>query len=326
MHLLRRAAHLGVVLFASAQCACTGACARPFLYTQRSPSPDSRFIAVANVHQGSGSFGENPTSYSFVTLARNSSPSATTEVFSTVDDESLENLEIGLRWLSPTSLQVSYVASDFVEIANRRWRDVSITFVERAPHFWSTVGQALRGSTTQREAAAPDRKWSIFRDDDAGLWLRSPAGLRSGLKNQQGLRKSDTEIIWADDSEKFAFNRYDYTDQERFIGQWETYVQAVAAPERAAVSVRAIVQSELAVFSSCKSPVDIGAVSWLDPKSDLLVVAQLRDPSCPAAYSSKGFRVNVEAGRVVEVIAEADLRRRWPKLLGPFLTASFHER
>ncbi len=161
----------------------------------------------------------------------------------------------------------------------------------------------------------------------------SPNGRRSVVGTRDGLRLDERagaasvalpvvalpplwEVNWAPDSLFLAVNASD----GGVVGTWDTTIFTLRTDGLVtAFPMSSLIRRAAHTFAKCDSPeeVNVALVAWEKTGVIAHIVAEVPPhSSCRNMGSLRGYRVEVKSERILEVLSEPNLKKRWAEELG----------
>jgi hypothetical protein len=208
------------------------------------------------------------------------------------------------------------------------WRHVVLTAITllcvqitNAQGIWSRTGGIPSVEAEARQnILAPDAKHFIRATRD---------GLRLGNSTGETLQSLPTaafpplwEVVWAPDSRKVAVN---FSDGGAG-GTWDADIfEMDSAGHLVVFRVSDLIRNAAKSFPICESPEDVNValVGWSARGDAALLVAEVPPhSSCKNMGAVRGFMVSLVSKKIVQVMPESLLRRKWAKVIGERLLIS----
>jgi hypothetical protein len=121
------------------------------------------------------------------------------------------------------------------------------------------------------------------------------------------------EILWSPDSDAFFVNSSDGGE----VGTWKSYVYVLTGGGAAhEIHVDSLIAKRSALKTTCNYK-NIGSLAWVDGHAKIFLIEQVPSSSeCSNMDSISGYVVDVEAGRVLDVLDKAAMEKRFGPYLG----------
>jgi len=193
--------------------------------------------------------------------------------------------------------------------------------IANAQGIWSKTG-----GIPSVEAAAGQ---NVFSPNAKRFVRATREGLRLGNSTDGSLQPLPTaafpplwEVVWAPDSKRVAVN---FSDGGA-VGTWDADIFEIdSAGHLMVFRLSERVRNAAKSFPICESPEDVNValVGWSARGDAALLVAEVPPhSSCKNMGALRGFMVSLTSKKILEVMPESLLRRKWAKVIGERLLIS----
>jgi hypothetical protein len=177
----------------------------------------------------------------------------------------------------------------------------------RHSHSLLAAGLDAKGTAT---VLSPDKHAELrLHAGEFGLLVNG--ALIEDLSNLIG-SVSLTEVLWSPDSSAFFVNASDGGE----VGTWKSYVFLLSGEKVREVQVGSLIAGQSGLKTTCDYK-NLGSLGWMDGHAKIMLMEQVPSSSeCSNMNSIKGYVIDTEAGRVLEVLEMPAVEKRFQPYFG----------